>query len=108
MAKWYGKVGFSYVEETEPGIMSPVAEARPYVGDVLRNRVQVVSGEKVNSDITVNNQLSMIADPYMNQHLGDIRYASFNNTNWNVTNVEVAYPRVILTLGGVYNGPTEK
>jgi hypothetical protein len=30
-------------------------------------------------------------------------YVEFMGTKWKITNVEVQYPRLILSVGGVYN-----
>jgi hypothetical protein len=63
-------------------------------------------GTKVNDDLSVNNSISIVADEYANEHFFAIRYVAWAGTLWTVTNVEVQSPRLLLTLGGVYNGPT--
>lgn len=104
MAKWFGKIGFAETLETKPGVWEEHITDREYYGDVLRNsrRLQT-SSDKVNDDVNVSNEISIVADPYANEHFYSMRYIEFSGTKWNVTDVEVQYPRLILTLGGVYN-----
>lgn len=104
MAKWFGKIGFSETLETKPGVWEEHITDREYYGDVLRNsrRLQT-SSDKVNDDVNVSNEISIVADPYANEHFYSMRYIEFSGTKWKVTDVEVQYPRLILTLGGVYN-----
>lgn len=105
MAKFYGNIGFIESKEIEPGIWNnnQVVE-RPYYGDLIRNTSRYQSSGEVNDDITINNNISIIADPYANINFHHMRYVMFMGTKWKITNAEVQYPRIILTLGGVYNG----
>lgn len=79
---------------------------RDYVGDVLRNTRKLQSGESVNDDLSVDNSISIVADAYANEHFFAIRYVMWAGVRWKVSNVEVQHPRLLLRLGGVYNGPT--
>lgn len=78
---------------------------RAYVGDILRNTRRLQSGESVNDDLSVNNMISIVADPYANENFFAIRYVQWMGTLWKVTEVEVQSPRLLLRLGGKYNGP---
>lgn len=104
MAKWFGKIGYGETVETKPGVWTETITEREYYGDLIRNsrRLQT-SSDKVNDDINISNQLSIVSDPYANENFHAMRYAEFMGTRWKVTDVEVQYPRLILTLGGVYN-----
>lgn len=106
MAKFYGQVGYAETKETRPGIHEDVVTERNYTGDVFRNVRKLEPGESVNDDVVVNNSLSIVADPYAYQHFFAIRYVRWMGTLWKVMNIEVQSPRLLLTLGGVYNGPT--
>ena len=103
MAKYYGKIGFVSTEETEPGIWEEVSAERSYFGDLIRNTRRLESSSKINSDLNISNQISILADPYLNGNLQRIRYVKFMGTKWKVETVDVQYPRLILSLGGVYN-----
>lgn len=102
--KWYGVIGYGETTETKPGIWTEKITERSYYGDVIRNTRSLQSTDKVNSDINISNSISIISDPYANQNFHSIRYVEFMGTKWKVTNVEVQYPRLLLTIGGVYNG----
>lgn len=107
MAKFYGKIGYTETRETRPGIFEDAITERNYYGDVIRNARRLESGESVNDNVVINNSLSIVADPYAYSHFFAIRYVQWMGVFWKVTNVEVQSPRLILTIGGVYNGPTE-
>lgn len=103
MGKWCGKVGYIWTNETTPGVWTEQTVERQYYGDVNRNSRRLQSSDKVNDDINVSNEISIVADPFAYQNFHYIRYVEFMGTKWKVPNVEVKYPRLILTLGGVYN-----
>ena len=104
MAKWYGKVGYVTTEETEPGIWATKVTEVLYSGDLLKNISKWVTSNKVNDDLNVANQISIIADPFAYQNFSSIKYVEFMGAMWEVSSAEVQYPRLILTVGGVYNG----
>ena len=104
MAKFHGIVGFVYYEETKPGVIKEVVNEREYAGDIKRKSNRFVSGQQINDNLAINNQIEIIADPYINQHLPSIKYVEWNGTKWKVTSVEDQFPRLVLTLGEVYNG----
>lgn len=104
MAKFYGKIGFFKEVETEPGIWENQISERAYYGDVIRNTSKFQSADQVNDDINVSNEISIVADPYANMNFYSMKYVEFMGAKWKITNVRVQYPRLILTIGGVYNG----
>jgi hypothetical protein len=108
MAKFYGAVGYGETVETPPdsGVWKDVITEVSYFGDVIRNTRQSREGEYLNNDISVQNSISIVADQYANEHFFAIRYIRWAGTLWTVTDVEVQSPRLILRLGGVYNGQT--
>ena len=104
MAKWYGKIGYANLEETAPGVWTEQITERSYFGDVIRNNRKLQSSEHLNDDINVSNEISIVADPYAIDNFHSMRYIEFMGTRWKVSNIDVQYPRLILSLGGVYNG----
>ena len=104
MAKFYGVIGYAVTEETEPGIYEERIIEKEHFGDVVRNTRRLSNAAKVNDNITISNQISIVADPFAYNNFHSMRYVSFMGSKWKVTEVEVQYPRLILTLGGVYNG----
>jgi hypothetical protein len=105
MAKFYGKVGYGEVVDKGNGIHELVITNRFYQGDVIRNTRRFMDGEKINDDLAVGNSISIVADPYANGHFFAIRFVEWAGTLWKVEEVEVQSPRLVLRLGGVYNGP---
>lgn len=104
MAKFYGKVGFAETVETAPGVWEEQIVERHYYGDLIRNSRRLESSGQVNDNVNVENQISIVADPYANQNFHSMRYVEFMGAAWKIPKVEVQFPRLILTLGGVYNG----
>lgn len=106
MAKFYGPVGYSVLTETRPGYHEDVIKEVYYQGDTLRNIVRwTPSQDSTNDDLNINNQISIVADQFANNHIHDMRYVRFVGANWKITSVEPRPPRLILTLGGCYRGP---
>lgn len=106
MAKFYGAIGFEVTEETRPSVWTPVITERQYAGDVIKHYRRLESGVGINDDLNLQNELSILADPYAMNHFQDMRYVKWHGAYWKVTGVEVSFPRLSLTIGGVYNGPT--
>lgn len=104
MAKWYGVIGYAEMVETTPGVWKEQVTKRNYYGDLTRNTRRLQTADKLNDDINISNELSIVADPYAMNNFHSMRYAEFMGTAWKITNVEVQYPRLILSLGGVWNG----
>ena len=104
MAKFYGNIGFAETVETEPGVWVEEMTVCPYYGDLVRNTRRLENSGGVNDNVNISNDISIIADPYANHNFHSIRYIEFMGVKWKVSNIEVRYPRLILTIGGVYNG----
>lgn len=106
MAKWCGRVGYISTEEVEtaPGVWKAIPIEREYYGDLIRNHKRFEQAQQVNDNITLQNEISIVADPYAVQHFHEIRYVEFNGAMWRVTAVDVQYPRLSLSVGGIYNG----
>lgn len=105
MAKYYGTIGFNVgTNETAPGVWTEEIVEREYFGDFLRNSRRLDSAAQVNDNLNIANQISIVADPYACENFHAMRYITYMGAKWKVTNVEVQYPRLILTVGGIYNG----
>jgi hypothetical protein len=109
MARFFGRVGYGETVESEsnPGVFEDVITEYQYRGDVIRNTRQLTQGEHLNPDLSVSNRISIVADAYANDHFFAIRFVEWAGVLWTVTDVEVQSPRLLLSLGEVYNGPTE-
>lgn len=104
MAKWFGVIGYAEQVETKPGVWKEAITEREYFGDMTRNTRRLQSTDQLNDDINISNEISIVSDPYANENFHSMRYATYMGTKWKITSVEVQYPRLILSLGGVWNG----
>jgi hypothetical protein len=108
MAKFYGPVGYGESVEDPPGsgvYVDQITEVF-YYGDILREARTLEPKNQVNDDISVGNRISIVADEWAIEHFSSIKYVKWAGTLWTVTTVEVKSPRLLLSLGSVYNGPT--
>lgn len=103
MSKFYGNVGFVKYEETSPGVWTESIIERPYYGDISRSYIKNDDSGNVNDNVNISNAVSMVADVYMFSNIDSIAYVTIFESKWKVKNVEIRYPRIILTVNGVYN-----
>lgn len=111
MAKFRGKVGYLITSEKEidgepSGVWEETYNERIYYGDIQRNISRWESVGNLNDDISISNIISIVADPFAYENFQYIKYVEYMNTKWKVQSVEVQQPRLLLTLGGVYNANT--
>ena len=104
MSKFYGPVGYIKQKEISPGVWDDVVEERLYRGDILQESRRWQGSEYKNDNLTISNKLSIIADTFTINNSSNIRYVKWNGVRWKVDNIEIQRPRLILTLGEVYNG----
>ena len=105
MAKFYGKIGYIDSVETKPGVWEEQITERNYYGDVIRNTRRLQTADKLNDDINIANEFSIVADPYAMNHFYSMKYIEFMGAKWKISNVDASTrPRLILTVGGLYNG----
>lgn len=104
MAKFSGKIGFMTTEETAPGVWNEVIKEKTYYGDVVRNTSRMQPTSSPIDNIVVNNNISIVADPFACSNFQHMRYVIFMGNKWKISNVEILYPRIVLSLGGLYNG----
>ncbi len=102
--KWFGAIGYAEQAETKPGVWKEEITEREYFGDMTRINRRLQSANQVNDNIDISNEISIVSDPYANENFHSMRYATYMGTKWKITSVEVQYPRLILSLGGVWNG----
>ena len=106
MAKFYGNIGFALTEEDPPysGIHVEKIEEHPYSGELIKKRIRYERAETLNDNINLSLNVSIIADSFATENYYRIRYIVYKNVKWKVTDVEPLYPRLNLTIGGIYNG----
>lgn len=104
MAKFYGKIGYADTQDDGHGVWTERIIEKEHQGDIIEDTRRYQQTANVNDNLVLSNKISITAVPFAvtNSHL--IRYVVIMGTRWKVTSLEVKYPRIILTLGGVYNG----
>lgn len=103
MTKFFGKIGYAITRETTPGVWADEIIEREYYGDLLKRSYRFQTSDKVNDDITIANEFSIIADLFAKDNIHLMKYIEFEGTKWKITNIEIRYPRLNLTVGGIYN-----
>ena len=102
--KWFGKVGYANTVETAPDVWEDVITEREYFGDAIRLTRRLEGADEIIDDIAVSVSISIVADPYAYNNFHTIKYVEYMGNKWKVSSVDPAYPRLNLTLGGLYNG----
>ena len=105
MAKWFGTIGFAETVETNSGVWEEQITEVNYYGDIMRDSRTLQTADQLNDNVNIANKISIVADPFAVQHFHNMRYATYMGVKWKVSTVEVQRPRLILTIGGLYNGP---
>lgn len=103
MAKYFGKIGFAVTRETKPGVWEEQIIEKEFYGDVNRISRRLQSAESLNDNVVFSNEISIVSNPFANENFHSIRYAEYMGVKWKVTNVDVNYPRLNLSIGEVYN-----
>lgn len=103
MNKWCGKIGFVEQVETSQSVWTEVCKDRKYRGDILKRSFKWNDGSKVNDDVSLNIQISVLADSFLMENLGAMRYVCYGGSKWKITDISPDWPRITLTLGSLYN-----
>lgn len=111
MARFYGEIGFLRTVEEDPenrpGIWVEKLTKRKYYGDVLSNSRRWDQNGNLNDNLVINNRFSIVADSFVKNNIGAMKYVRWQGVNWKITNAEIQYPRIILTIGGEYHEPEQ-
>lgn len=104
MARFYGTIGYCFYTETSPGVWEETITEKNYRGDITLDQQRWQSSEQVNDNLNLDNSISILADPYALQNYGNIRYVVWNGAKWKIQSLSIKRPRIILQIGGLYNG----
>lgn len=104
MAKFHDKIGFVTSTETVAGVWADTATEREYYGEVIRQTKEWREASQVNDNLTVGNRITVVGDDFATLNLATMRYIIWGGVYWKISNIEIQRPRLILSLGGVYNG----
>lgn len=103
MPKFFGKIGYAELAETSPGVWEEKITEHEHYGEVVRNTSKLVTSDNLNDNVDVNTEISIIADTYAIENFSSMRYIEYMGAKWKITTVEPKYPRLILSIGGLYN-----
>lgn len=104
MAKWFGKIGYAKTVQTAPSVWKPQIEEHEYYGDIIRNTSSWNSNsDSTNDDLRFDAQISIVADQFAIQHFASMKWIELYGAKWKISKVEPKHPRLILTLGSVWN-----
>ena len=104
MAKWFGKIGYVTHRQTKPSVWSEEKTTREYYGDIIRNTSSWKNtSDSTNDDLSIDVQISIVADQFAFQHFSSMKWIELYDAKWKITKVEPKHPRLILSVGGVYN-----
>lgn len=103
MARFYGQIGYAELKETSPGVWEEIITEHNYYGDTIRNEVRFRDASTINADTLVDNKFSILADEFAYSNFHHIRYIKWMGAKWKIASVDVQRPRLLLTLGGLYN-----
>lgn len=105
MAKWFGKIGYVSYVQTAPSVWRDQETVYEYFGDIKRNTSSWRNNpDSTNDDLTIDVQVSIVADQFAYQHFSSMKWIELYDAKWKIVKVEPQHPRLILTVGGVYNG----
>lgn len=107
MAKYFGKIGFEITSTDDYGTTKTKIRELDYTGDIIgqTNRWES-SSDKISDDLTVNGKISVVADSFLYNNIGAMKYVVWMGVKWKIRSIEPLRPRLILTVGGMYNENT--
>lgn len=106
MPKCSGIIGYALAVETRPGVWSEGMTDKPYIGEIVKDNRRIVDQGEINGSIRVNNNISIISNKFMLDNMSYMRYltsSTMGKSKWKISSVDIVPPRIIITLGGLYN-----
>ena len=105
--KWHGMIGFETQVEVSDDprkatVWKPQIVPKHYYGEVQRIIKREGSGDKVNNDISFNNQFFIISDLYAQHNAYNMKWIEWMGRKWHITEITIEYPRITINIGGEY------
>lgn len=108
MAKFRGTIGFVIDDvEVSPGIYKTEIIERTYTGDIYRDSKRMTdSSSTTNQSVSLSISFNFLTDNFAIDYLYAMSYLIFRGKKWSISTLELKYPRMEITLGGLYNENT--
>lgn len=108
MTRFNGLVGYSLADiEVRPGVWEPNIIERVYGGEVKTPARQASEVDTTtNKSVSVSAVIEIVADEFAINNFMAIKYIKWLGKNWDVDSISIRHPRLVLRLGGIYNGAT--
>lgn len=103
MARYYGAIGFTSTSEEAQGVWVETITERYYFGDVKKDFSKRNNNNVINDSVSVDIQISIMGDFVAFNSISEMKYITYNGSKWNITNVEVVRPRLVISIGGISN-----
>lgn len=104
MAKFCGNIGYGLTVEKKPGVWDKDVVVKAYRGDIVNQRFQHQPSGEVNDNLNIANRISIVANKFAYDNFASMLYVEYMGFKWKIKTAEVEYPRIILEVGGLYNG----
>lgn len=105
--RFFDAIGFGFSQEVRRDVWEDVITENKYYGEVRQNTQTMSVSGSVLTERTFNTTISVVADSFALENYTAIKYVRWAGSLWTVTSVKSDLrPRLILTLGEKYNGPT--
>lgn len=104
MPKCSGVIGYTLAVETQPGVWTEDVTEKKYYGDIVRDNRKIVDQGVINNGITISNNISIVSNKFMLENMAFMTYITFMGSKWRISSVDIKPPRIIITIGGLYNG----
>ena len=103
MPKCSGVIGYALAGETQPGVWTEGITEKRYIGDIIKDNRRIVDQGEINGSINISNNISVISNRFMLDNMAFMKYITYMNSKWKISSVDIKPPRIIITLGGIYN-----
>lgn len=104
MTKCSGVIGYTLSVETQPGVWTDTPTEKKYYGDIVRDNRRIVDNSQINDNVNISNNISIVSNKFMLENLAFMKFITFMNSKWKINSVDIKPPRLIITIGGLYNG----
>jgi hypothetical protein len=108
--RFSGAVGYAADSQVTPGVWKEIITEHNYYGDVIQYSRRLDPASQTppttSNNIALGNSFSIVGDELAFGNITNMRYVVWQGSRWAITDVMVKRPRLILTIGDLWNGDT--